>query len=109
MLENADVKVVIVEDDGQLEKVRQRRDHLPALEHVVRMTGRSDDAISFEDPDLERCRPRGIRVGDRLAGSPSCARWRLASAFHPGTPIGSLLDPTEKHEPRRSVEIGLSI
>jgi long-chain acyl-CoA synthetase len=49
VLENSDAKVVVVEDDEQLEKIRAARNQLPLLEHVVRMTGSSDDAISFED------------------------------------------------------------
>jgi long-chain acyl-CoA synthetase len=49
VLENSDAKVVIVEDDEQMEKIRKVRDQLPQLQHVVRMTGSSEDAISFED------------------------------------------------------------
>jgi len=49
VLENSDAKVVVVEDDEQIEKIRAVRDRLPLLEHVVRMTGRSEDAISLED------------------------------------------------------------
>jgi long-chain acyl-CoA synthetase len=49
VLENSDAKVVVVEDDEQLEKIREVRDRLPLLEHVVRMTGSSEDAISFDD------------------------------------------------------------
>jgi long-chain acyl-CoA synthetase len=49
VLENSDAKAVIVEDDEQLEKIRKVRDRLPLLEHVIRMTGTSDDAISFAD------------------------------------------------------------
>jgi long-chain acyl-CoA synthetase len=49
VLENSDAKVVVVEDDEQLEKVRAVRDQLPLLEHVVRMTGSSEDAISLDD------------------------------------------------------------
>jgi long-chain acyl-CoA synthetase len=48
VLENSDAKAVIVEDDEQLEKIRQVRDSLPKLEHVIRMTGDSEDAISIE-------------------------------------------------------------
>src|ERR671918_2647882 len=48
VLENSDSKAVVVEDDEQLEKIRQVRDSLPKLEHVIRMTGSSDDAISVE-------------------------------------------------------------
>jgi long-chain acyl-CoA synthetase len=49
VLENSDAKVVVVEDGEQMEKIRAVRDQLPLLEHVVRMTGSSDDAISLED------------------------------------------------------------
>ena len=49
VLENSDAKVVVVEDDEQMEKIRAVRDQLPLLEQVVRMTGAGDDAISLED------------------------------------------------------------
>jgi long-chain acyl-CoA synthetase len=49
VLENSDTKVVVVEDDEQLEKIRAVRDKLPKLEQVVRMTGKSEDTISMED------------------------------------------------------------
>jgi long-chain acyl-CoA synthetase len=48
VLENSDAKIVIVEDDEQLEKIRAVRDQLPLLEQVVRMTGSSEDTISFD-------------------------------------------------------------
>jgi long-chain acyl-CoA synthetase len=49
VLENSDAKIVVVEDDEQMEKIRAVRDRLPLLEQVVRMTGSSEDAISLED------------------------------------------------------------
>jgi long-chain acyl-CoA synthetase len=49
VLENSDAKVVVVEDEEQMEKVRAVRERLPLLEHVVRMTGTSEDAISLEE------------------------------------------------------------
>jgi long-chain acyl-CoA synthetase len=49
VLENSDAKVLVVEDGEQMEKIRAVRDRLPLLEHVVRMTGTSEDAISLED------------------------------------------------------------
>jgi long-chain acyl-CoA synthetase len=49
VLENSDAKVVVVEDDEQLEKIRAVRAELPRLEQVVRMTGESDDAHSMAD------------------------------------------------------------
>jgi long-chain acyl-CoA synthetase len=49
VLENSDAKVVVVEDEEQMEKIRAVRDRLPLLQHVVRMTGSSEDAISLDD------------------------------------------------------------
>ena len=49
VLDHSDARVAIVEDEGQLEKIRQVRDRCPKLEHVIRMTGSSDDAISTEE------------------------------------------------------------
>ncbi|HEV7616097.1 MAG TPA: long-chain fatty acid--CoA ligase, partial [Solirubrobacterales bacterium] len=49
VLENSDSKIVVVEDDEQLEKIRKVRDQLPQLEQIVRMTGSSEDALSIED------------------------------------------------------------
>jgi long-chain acyl-CoA synthetase len=48
VLENSDAKVVVVEDEEQLAKVREVRDTLPQLEHVVMMIGEADDVISME-------------------------------------------------------------
>jgi long-chain acyl-CoA synthetase len=67
VLENSDAKVVIVEDDEQMEKIRRVRDRLPLLEHVIRMTGTSDDAISFTELEA-----RGARRG----ASEWEARWQ---------------------------------
>jgi len=49
VLENSDAKVVVVEDDEQLGKVRAVRDRLPKLEHVILMEGEADDAISLDE------------------------------------------------------------
>jgi long-chain acyl-CoA synthetase len=49
VLEDSDAKVVVVEDDEQLEKIHRVREQLGLLEHVVRMTGSSADAISLDD------------------------------------------------------------
>jgi long-chain acyl-CoA synthetase len=48
VLDNSDAKVVVVEDDEQLEKVRKVRGQLPQLEQIVLMTGSSEDAISAD-------------------------------------------------------------
>jgi long-chain acyl-CoA synthetase len=49
VLENSDATVVVVEDEEQLSKIREVRGALPRLEHVIRMTGRSDDTISMDE------------------------------------------------------------
>jgi long-chain acyl-CoA synthetase len=49
VLQDSEAKVVVVEDEAQLEKVRAVRDSLPALEHVILMVGTAGDAISSDD------------------------------------------------------------
>jgi long-chain acyl-CoA synthetase len=49
VLENSDAVAVVVEDDEQLEKIRRIRDRCPKLEHVIRMSGKSGDAISLAE------------------------------------------------------------
>ncbi len=77
MLENSDAKVVVVEDDEQMEKIRAVRDRLPLLEHVVRMTGSSEDAISLDDLAARGARPRAGRVGGALE-----SRWHPERRLH---------------------------
>ncbi|HEY5332835.1 MAG TPA: long-chain fatty acid--CoA ligase [Solirubrobacterales bacterium] len=48
VLENSDAKVVVVEDEEQLAKVREGRAGLPLLESVVLMVGAADDALSAD-------------------------------------------------------------
>src|SRR2546423_13606033 len=49
VLENSDARVVVVEDAEQLEKIREVGGRCPKLEHVVLMTGESDDTVSMDD------------------------------------------------------------
>ncbi|MDQ2940177.1 MAG: AMP-dependent synthetase/ligase, partial [Actinomycetota bacterium] len=49
VLADSDAKVVVVEDEEQMEKIRAVRGDCPQLEQVIRMTGSSDDAISMQD------------------------------------------------------------
>jgi long-chain acyl-CoA synthetase len=49
VLENSDAKVVIVEDEDQLAKIRAIRGGCPRLEHVIRMTGSGGGAISTDE------------------------------------------------------------
>ncbi len=48
VLENSDAKVVVVENEEQLAKIREVRAGLPQLEHVVMMVGAADDVISMD-------------------------------------------------------------
>jgi long-chain acyl-CoA synthetase len=48
VLENSDAKVVVVENEEQLEKVRKVRSELPQLEQVVMMIGDADDVLSMD-------------------------------------------------------------
>ncbi|HEY2479159.1 MAG TPA: long-chain fatty acid--CoA ligase [Solirubrobacterales bacterium] len=48
VLENSDAKVVIVENDEQLAKIREVRAGLPLLQQVVMMIGDADDVLSME-------------------------------------------------------------
>ena len=47
VLENSDAKVVIVEDDEQMAKVREVRERCPMLEQVIRISGDSSDAMNM--------------------------------------------------------------
>ncbi len=49
VLENSDAKVVVVENEAQLEKVRKVRAELPQLQQVVLMVGDADDAMSADE------------------------------------------------------------
>src|ERR1700749_3446588 len=48
VLENSDAKIVIVENDEQLAKIRGVRAELPQLQHVVMMVGDAEDVISAD-------------------------------------------------------------
>ena len=67
VLENSDAKVVIVEDDEQLEKVHEVRDRCPKLEHVIRMEGSGGRRDLDGRAGRERRRALGLRVGGALA------------------------------------------
>jgi long-chain acyl-CoA synthetase len=71
VLENSDAKIVVVEDEEQMEKIRAVRDQLPLLEQVIRMTGSSEDAISLEDLATR---------GDSRDAAEWEARWRSVTS-----------------------------
>jgi long-chain acyl-CoA synthetase len=64
VLQDSEAKVVVVEDESQLEKVRAVRESLPALEHVILMVGTAGDAVSSDDL-IER--GKSIADGDWVA------------------------------------------
>jgi long-chain acyl-CoA synthetase len=66
VLENSDARAVIVEDSEQLAKIREIRDACPRLEHVILISGTSEDAISTEEL---------IARGTGLESSDWEARW----------------------------------
>ena len=49
VLENSDAKIVIVENDEQLAKIREVRAGLPQLQQVVMMIGDADDVLSADE------------------------------------------------------------
>jgi len=49
VLENSEAKVLVVENDEQMEKIRGIRDSLPKLEHVIQMVGSGEGALSTEE------------------------------------------------------------
>jgi long-chain acyl-CoA synthetase len=49
VLENSDAKVVIVEDEEQLDKIQRVRDRCPKLEQVIMMEGSGGGAISMDE------------------------------------------------------------
>lgn len=63
IVDHADAKVVVVEGPDDLAKIREARDAMPKLEHIVMWEGDADDVASFEDacattPDDEALRKR---------------------------------------------------
>jgi long-chain acyl-CoA synthetase len=49
VLEHSESSAVFVEDQEQLAKVREIRDQLPALEHVIAFEGAGDDVITLDE------------------------------------------------------------
>lgn len=49
VLDHCEAHFVIVEDEAQLEKIRQVRDRLPNLEQIIMMLGESDDTVSMTE------------------------------------------------------------
>src|SRR5262249_7548859 len=67
VLENSDAKAVIVQGSEALEKILEIRDACPKLEHVISMTGSSEEAISTDEL---------IERGSGIDSAEWEARWR---------------------------------
>ena len=59
VLEHSGATVLFLEDAGQIAKLAEIRDSLPALQHVIRFEGSGDDALTLDD-----LRARGAEVAD---------------------------------------------
>lgn len=49
VVEHSGARFIVVEDEAQLEKIRQVRDQLPELEQAIIMIGEADDAVSMKE------------------------------------------------------------
>ena len=49
VIEHSDARVIVVEDEDQLEKIREIRESCPKLEQVIMMIGTADDAIAMSE------------------------------------------------------------
>lgn len=49
VIEHSGARFLVVEDEAQLEKIRQVKDQLPDLETVIMMLGKSDDTVSMDE------------------------------------------------------------
>lgn len=49
VVEHSGARFIVVEDEAQLEKIRQVRDQLPDLEQAIIMIGEADDAVSMKE------------------------------------------------------------
>ena len=101
VLEHSEAKAVFVEDEEQLAKIREIRDRLPALEHVISFDGASgDEAISLDDL-RERGRSRDqSELDERTAEvTPDDACVFIYTSGTTGPPKGVILS----HENYRSI------
>jgi long-chain acyl-CoA synthetase len=94
VLHHSDSKAVILEDAGQLEKIRAVRDQLPNLKHVISIEPiEADDVISFE---AVRERGRGRNEDDfaaRIAEvEPADVATYIYTSGTTGPPKGCVID-----------------
>ncbi len=91
---HAEMRVVVVEDEAQWHKLQEVLDDLPALEHVVRMTGEADDdrVLAWEDL-LARGEDAGeAALEERLAAlRPDQLATLIYTSGTTGTPKGVML------------------
>jgi long-chain acyl-CoA synthetase len=93
VLEHSESRAVFVEDEEQLAKIREVRDRLPALEHVIIFEGQTtDEAISLDDL-RERGRARDRSELDERSASvkPDDACVFIYTSGTTGPPKGVIL------------------
>jgi long-chain acyl-CoA synthetase len=49
VIDHSGARFVVVEDEAQMEKIRQVKDQLPALEQAIMMVGESEDTVSMSE------------------------------------------------------------
>src|SRR3954453_13802605 len=93
VLEHSESRAVFVEDEEQLAKIREVRDRLPALEHVILVEGQTtDEALSLDDlRERGRARDRS-ELDERSAGvKPDDACVFIYTSGTTGPPKGVIL------------------
>jgi long-chain acyl-CoA synthetase len=69
VLQHSDASVVFCEDDEQLAKVEEVRGDLPALRHVIALTGEGADSISLDELRARGSVVKPGRVDERAAAA----------------------------------------
>ena len=77
ILADSESKIIFAEDDGQVAKILDHLDDLPALTTVVQIEGRTDHAKVISWADLQQ------QGADHLAGPPGRRRRRRSPASRP--------------------------
>ncbi len=103
---HAEMRVIVVEDADQWQKVRQVRAELPALEHVVMMAGGEvpDDAgvLSWEDFMTRGREAGGAELEERMAAlRPDQLATLIYTSGTTGTPKGVMLSHSNLVETAR--------
>jgi long-chain acyl-CoA synthetase len=95
ILDHAEIAILLLEDDSQLEKILSIRDQLPALETIVNIHGRSDSALGILSWDEFIAGAAKRTEEERLARARSIEADDLASLVYTsgttGVPKGAMI------------------